>query len=294
MWSTLAHTGRPPEPHDLWGSWGLDPVVVYGLVLLGWLYARGFRRWRIVAGGERVASRRRAAAFSAGLVVCWIALESPVAALGAALFSGHMAQHQLLTVVAAPLLVLGRPTLVAARGLPPRWGRAVGRAMHRVTAVLRPSGDAAMTIAVFAVFTASFWAWHLPALYDAAARTPWIHGLEHATFLAGAMVFWATVFGRRARRNGVIGAALLAPAFLMGAWGGGVLTFSRVVLYDAYRTTTEPWGLSPIADQNLGGAVMLAAGPVYLGVAGWLFVRATRASERTGGLAPATGGLSAG
>ena len=287
MGALLAHAGQPIVPHDLWSSWGFDPVVYNGLILSGWLYGRGFRRWRGVSRGARVATVGRAAPFYGGLLVCWLALESPVDALGSALFSGHMVQHELLAVVAAPLLVLGRPSVVMVRGLPRSWWPAVSRTLRRTVARVQPSSDATLTTAVFLLFFTSFWLWHVPRLYDAAVRSDLVHSLQHATFLGGAVVFWATIFGRRVRRNGLIGAGLVAPAFLTGAWGGALFTFTRVPLYDAYRTTTEPWGLTPVGDLNIGGAVMLTAGPVYLAAAAWLFLRAVRRSERVDGLVPA-------
>lgn len=284
MGPLLAHTGQPIVPHDLWSSWGLDPVVYNALILSGWLYGRGFRRWRSVPRGVRVATVGRAGAFYAGLLVCWLALESPVDALGSALFSGHMVQHELLAVVAAPLLVLGRPSVVIVRGLPRRWWSPVSRTMRRAVVRSQPSSDVTLTTVVLLVFLASFWVWHAPRLYDAAVRSDLIHSLQHATFLGGALLFWATIFGRRVRRNGFIGAGLVAPAFLTGAWGGALFIFSRVPLYDAYLDTTEPWGLTPVGDLNFGGAVMLTAGPVYLATAIWLFLRAARRSERADGL----------
>ena len=282
MGSLVAHAGQPIVPHDLWSAWGFDPVVYNALVLSAWLYGRGLRNWRAAPGGDRVATSGRAAAFYGGLLVCWLALESPVDALGSALFSGHMIQHELLAVVAAPLLVLGRPSVVMVRGLPRRWRSPTSRTLRRTVARFQPSSDTALTAVVFLLFFASFWLWHAPRFYDAAVRSDLVHSLQHASFLGGAIVFWATIFGRRVRRNGLIGAGLVAPAFLTGAWGGALFTFSRVPLYDAYLTTTEPWGLTPVGDLNFGGAVMLAAGPVYLAAAAWLFLRALRRSEPRG------------
>jgi putative membrane protein len=262
--SLLAHAGQPATPHDLWSSWGTDPAVYSGLLLGGWLYLRGLRRLWDAAGVGRGVSRIRAASFFAGLVVCWVALESPVDALGSALFSGHMLQHELLAVVAAPLLVLGEPAVVVPRALPPRWRRRLGRVEHRITGAGRPSASGPRYVAAFLVFAGSFWVWHAPALYNAALRSDVVHSIQHVTFLTGALVFWYAAISRRGRRNPLAGVALGFAATLQGAWGGTVFVFSNQAVYDPYLSTTQPWGLEPAQDTNLGGVIMLAAGPIFL------------------------------
>src|SRR5690606_23229953 len=100
--------GAPLAPHDLATAWILDPVILSLLGITGWGYTRGLGAlWRGSAG--RGIRRWEAAAFLSGCVVLAIALVSPVHTLGEVLFSGHMAQHQLMMGLAAPLLVLGRP-----------------------------------------------------------------------------------------------------------------------------------------------------------------------------------------
>lgn len=217
-------------------------------------------------GGRRRAgvSRSRAASFFAGLVVCWVALESPVDALGSALFSGHMLQHELLAVVAAPLLVLGEPAVVVPRGLPPAWRRRLGRVEHRLTGAGRPSPAGPRYVAAFLIFTGSFWVWHVPALYNAALRSDVVHSIQDVTFLTGALVFWYAAISRRGRRNPLAGMALGFAATIQGAWGGTVFVFGNQAIYEVYLSTTQPWGLEPVEDINLGGVIMLGAGPISL------------------------------
>lgn len=258
----LAHAGQPVTPHDLWSSWGTDPVVYTGLLLAGYLYVGGLRQLWGAAGVGRGVSRAQAASFLGGLVVCWIALESPVDALGSALFWGHMLQHELLAVIAAPLLILGDPGIVIPRGLPPRWRRRLGRAEHRLTGAGRASSTGWRYGAAFLIFVASFWVWHAPALYDAAVRSDLVHSLQHFTFLGGALVFWYAAISRRGRRNPLAGVVLIFAGLLQGAWGGMTFVFAKQPVYDAYLTTTRPWGLEPVEDLNIGGVIMLGAGPI--------------------------------
>jgi putative membrane protein len=97
--SSLAHSGEPLKPHDLWTAWEWDPGIVICLLLTGWLYVRGIRRTTLRRKYEIVA-------YLLGWIVLVIALVSPVHPLGEALFSVHMAQHGMLMLVAAPLLVI--------------------------------------------------------------------------------------------------------------------------------------------------------------------------------------------
>lgn len=264
MFGVFAHAGQPPTPHDFWGSWGLDPFVYTGLFLAGWLYLGGLRRLWAAAGVGRGVSRARAGAFVGGLVVCWIALESPLDALGSALFSGHMLQHELLAVVAAPLLVMGEPFIVVPRGLPPPWRRRLGRVERLLTGAGRKSSSGPRYVAAFLIFVTTFWVWHVPVLYNAALGSDVVHSIQHITFLFGALVFWFAAISRRGRRNPFAGVGLAFAASLQGAWGGTLFVFSPQALYDPYLRTTRPWGLDPIEDINLGGIIMLAAGPIFV------------------------------
>ena len=175
-----------------------------------------------------------------------------------------MLQHELLAVVAAPLLVLGEPAVVVPRGLSPPWRRRLGRIEHRLTGAGRPSASGPRYVAAFLVFAGSFWVWHAPALYNAALRSDVVHSIQHVTFLTGALVFWYATISRRGRRNPLAGMALSFAATLQGAWGGTVFVFSDRAVYDPYLSTTQPWGLEPVQDINLGGVIMLGAGPIFL------------------------------
>ncbi len=117
----LAHPGEPLEPHDLWTAWQFDPAAV-ALLLLSIA--------ALSAGRAAVARRHRTAdnvCFWSGWTVLALALVSPLHPLGEALFSAHMVQHEILMLVAAPLLVLSRPLVPLLWGLPFEWRSAAGR-----------------------------------------------------------------------------------------------------------------------------------------------------------------------
>jgi putative membrane protein len=116
----LAH-GEGAIPADIGAHWNLNALILIGILLPILLYVRGI--------GQR-AKLWRSVCFMAGMTLLFIALISPVDALGASLFSGHMTQHLLLVLGAAPLLVLSQPMPALLRGLPLQWGKAVGRITH--------------------------------------------------------------------------------------------------------------------------------------------------------------------
>src|SRR5206468_9305960 len=115
---------------ELWQTWGLEPGIVVPLVASAWLYARGVARlWRHGIG--RGVRRSDAWCFAAGWLALAVALVSPLHPWGSVLFSAHMTQHELLMLVAAPLLVLGRPVVACLKALPAGWASAMARWSRR-------------------------------------------------------------------------------------------------------------------------------------------------------------------
>src|SRR6185503_1546543 len=123
----LAHGGEPHSFGDLWETWGWEPVTIVLLALTAWLYARGVRRlWRESRAGAGIRSWE-VWCFVGGWAALFVALVSPLHPWGQVLFSAHMTQHEVLMLVAAPLLVLGRPVIAFLFAVPARWARAMGR-----------------------------------------------------------------------------------------------------------------------------------------------------------------------
>src|SRR5438067_6983170 len=140
--------------------------VSSAIVITAGVYVAGIGRlWRHAGVGQGV-SRGQAAAFVCGWVALAAALLSPLDNLAERLFSAHMAQHELLIVVAAPLVGLASP-LVAVMWVLPAEGR---RAVMRVVRGRRVAGVWAAITApavVWALHAIALWVWHLPSLYDA-------------------------------------------------------------------------------------------------------------------------------
>lgn len=227
------------------------------------------------------ARRRRDAALAGGLAALALALFSPVHSASASLLSAHMVQHLLLILVAAPLLVLGRPGQAMLMALPRafrRWAIAPGLAR----ATYRTARRLARPVPAWIVFTIALWAWHLPAAYGAAVRSDPIHSVEHLCFLSTAMVAWSVVLReRRGEGLGALGRALflLATAAQSGLLGA-LLLFARAPLYAVHGLGPASWGLTPLQDQQLAGAIMwIPPGAVYLVVSAALLLRWFRSMD---------------
>jgi len=274
-----AHAGEPIQPHDLWSSWTLSLPIVIPLVATLLLYAVGTRAlWR-QAGRGRGVRGWRVAAFAAGWLALVVALVSPLHALGEALFSAHMAQHELLMTVAAPLLILGRPLVPALFALPPGARRGASRWTQRrwfrsLWGRLTRPGTA------WILHATAIWAWHLPRLYDATLQNDFVHTLQHLSFLGTALLFWWTVLQPSWAGRGVAMVSLFTTMLQTGALGA-ILTVSAATWYPAYGGTTQPWGLTPLEDQQLGGLIMwIPGGAAYLIAALALLGNSLRESER--------------
>jgi len=219
--------------------------------------------------------------FAAGWLVLALSLLSPLHALGGALFFAHMAQHELLMTVAAPLLVLGRPLIPFVWALSPKWRRVTGQwSAARWFAV--PWQALTHPVTAFLLHAAAIWVWHLPSLYDATVSSEVMHAAQHASFVLTALLFWWVALRPSPSRGGTAAAiALLFGTVMHTGALGAVLTLSSRVLYTVYASSTAAWGFTPIEDQQVGGLIMwVPGGIVYVIAALWLVVRLFRESEQ--------------
>jgi cytochrome c oxidase assembly factor CtaG len=250
-------------------AWNLEAWLAVLLVTSAWLYASGVRAlWR-KAGRGRGIRRIEVARFAVGWVAMAVALLSPIDTLGSRAFSVHMLQHELLMVVAAPLLVLGRPLQAWVWALPMSALRALAavanaRGLHRAWRwITGPFG-------AWCFHAVALWLWHVPALFEAALASPGIHVLQHASFFASALAFWWAVFGRGVLAPDGISVASLFTTMLHTSALGALLTFAPSVWYGSYAMGNA-FGLTPLEDQQLGGLLMwVPAGFAYVAAGLWI------------------------
>jgi cytochrome c oxidase assembly factor CtaG len=259
------HDGLPLAPHDLWSAWSFDPGVILLLTLSGVLYLRGVQRLWSSAGQGRGIGKWEAAAFAAGWLTLVLSLISPLHRLGGVLFSAHMAQHELLMVVAAPLLVLGRPIIPFLWALPISWRRTAGDwaalVPIRMIWVLLTT-----PIVAWVLHAVATWIWHAPSLYQATLGSELMHTAQHVSFLGTALLFWwALLHGREGRIGRPAAVIYLFTTAMHTSLLGVLITFSDRLWYPLYDAATAPWGLTSLEDQQLAGLIMwVPAGVAYL------------------------------
>jgi len=259
---------RAAAAHD-WGAlgWNAEPWAVVSLGLAGVLYALGARRLRQSSARGHAAATRASTLFWAGWTMLMLALLSPLDALGAQLFSAHMVQHELLMLVAAPLLVLGRPLATWIWAFP-TGGRRVLGACVRSPWIARPWSFIHAAPAAWFLHAAALWLWHMPLLFGAAQIDEDIHVLQHISFLASALLFWNIVLRDTPQTPPATASIYLLTTMVHTGALGALLTFSSSVWYPLYAGSTLQWGLTPLEDQQLGGLIMwVPGGAVYLAIA---------------------------
>jgi putative membrane protein len=185
----------------------------------------------------------RLATLSSGVLFVWVAVGSPLAVLDHQLLTAHMMQHLLLTIVAAPLILMGAPAI-----------------RLRVHPVLCWLASTAVVIG-----------WHIPALFKLAMQSNSWHAVEHGSFLAAGLLFWWPVIGRVPRWSVLLYLFLATlPCDALSAF----LTFCGRIVYPHYLHAPGLFGLSPLGDQEFAGALMwIAVTFAYLAPAASIAIR---------------------
>jgi putative membrane protein len=247
-------------------AWDVAMAVL--LAVSASVYVVGLTRlWRNAGRGHGVRGVN-VTAFAAGLGALVIALLSPLDRLSDVLFSAHMGQHEILMLVAAPLIVMGKPWLTAAWALPARFrGRAL--ALGRSPALLVPFRTVTGPATILVLHALALWIWHVPRLFEGAMHNEAVHAFQHACFfLTAALFWWALGNGRYGRRGyGVAVVFVFITSMHSGALGA-LITFGQRLWYPIYEARTRGAGHDPLADQALAGLIMWIPAGVILMVFG--------------------------
>jgi putative membrane protein len=258
----FAHSdGEPLTRAQAEHAWTLEPLVIILLALSAALFYTGaLRRWRKPGW-----SPWHVLAYTFGWLTLFIALVSPVHKLGSMLFWVHMTQHELLMIIAAPLLVLARPIVYFLWALPLSWRETLG-ALSKRKAFAATWRTITGALFVWLLHAAAIWSWHIPALYDASVENEFIHGLQHSMFLVTALLFWWTlVHGRYGRMGYGIAVIYVFTTAVHTSILGALMTFTQQVWYPIYDGRTAAWNLTALQDQQLGGLIMwIPAGVVFI------------------------------
>ena len=244
-----------PTPGRLLLAWSFNPLVIVGLLAAAIAYLQGRRR--LAADGVAWPARRTAY-FLSGIAAIAVALLSPVEAYDTVLFSVHVAQHMLLTMVAAPLLALGAPVTLALRVSRGRTRRRLTRVLH--SPPLRVAGN---PLVAWVLFTVSLYGLYFSPLFDLTLRQPLVHDLVHLHFLTVGLLFWWPLVGLDPSRWRLPHIARLLFVFVMvpfHAFLGVAIMNSGRVMAPTLESFQRTWGPTPLADQQVGGAILWGAG----------------------------------
>jgi putative membrane protein len=251
-------------------GWTFDAWVVGPLLVSLLWYAVGYLRLR-ARSAVATAHRAGAAWFLSGWVVLAAALVTPLHEAGERSFAAHMLEHELLMLVAAPLLVLSRPIGIALWAFPQGVRRALG-ALGR--GISTPWNLLTAPVTATLLQAVALWLWHAPRLFDLALANPGWHVVQHLCFLVTALLFWWAVLHGRERRVGISVGCLFFTATVSGALGA-LMAFSSSPWYAGYAASgLDAFGLTPAEDQQLAGLLMwIPGGLVHAGAGLVLFAR---------------------
>jgi cytochrome c oxidase assembly factor CtaG len=281
-----------PALAEILGRWDWRADAVAALLVLGGVYVTGWTRLR--RRGQATIGVSQLALYLTGLVAIALALLSPIEALAEHLLALHMVQHELLTMVAAPLLLLGNPFTVGLWALAESLRHRIGRLLARGALVRRALIVVTAVPVGWLLYGTVLWGWHLPAAYQAALRSPLLHDLEHLSFVGAALIFWWPVINPAPRvrhlTHAIRLAYVVAAVGLTMMPGSMIAVFAPRVLYPYYASRPRLWGLSPLDDQSLGwGLMAVLDGLVYAVALLTLVYGAAMREERTTRLREALG-----
>ena len=279
LWVGFATTvARAHGPATDDARWTFDPWIVVPLVLAAALYAYGAVQVRRRTRGTSRHVREHVC-FVAGWTTLAIALVSPLHASGERSFAAHMLEHELLMLVAAPLLVLARPLGFFAWAVPMPVRRGIGRLQRRRTFAYLWSLSV-QPVAATVLQAAALWIWHAPAPFGLALAHPGWHVAQHITFLVTALCFWTAVLDRHVLdARPMLAAGCLFATTIVGGALGALMAFSWSPWYAVYADLgMTPYGLSPLEDQQLAGLLMwIPGGLIHVGAALAVVARVLRA-----------------
>lgn len=255
-------------------------MLVSSLVVVLVVYAAGvLRLWRN-AGYGRGIRLIEVLAFVSGWLALAVALSPPLDEWSEQWLAAHMVQHELLMIVAAPLMAVGAPIVGLLWALPSLLRSRVVAVVHRRFVAALWSMLTSPPSA-FCLYGVALWVWHVPGLYDYALEHETVHAVEHLCFFGTATFFWWGIAHGRYGRTGY-GAAIVYvfATAVHGGLLGALLTVSPRVWYAPY-VAHHPAGLTPLEDQQLAGLLMWVPASLTFVAAGLLLFAAwLRHSER--------------
>jgi cytochrome c oxidase assembly factor CtaG len=228
--------------------------VIFAVVAL--VYLRGWFGLRSTS--PKLISVRRAGSFFLGLFLIWAALASPLAGFDHELLTAHMAEHLLLMTLAPPLIWLGAPIIALRDGLSTRLVQAIVQPALRLPAVQRVGKLLGQPTFCWLAAAAALVVWHIPGIFTLGLQSGTWHMIEHASFIVSGLLFWWPVVQPwpSVSRPDLSIIVYLFLATLPCDVIAGLLVFGDRVFYSIYSSSSQPFGLSALEDQQCAGALM--------------------------------------
>jgi putative membrane protein len=236
-------------------GWDLHPLLAGAILGLALLYAGS--AWALGPRGGHQLGAAKPWTFGLGVVVLFLTLNSPLHHFADDyLFSAHMVQHLLLTLIVPPLLLLGTPDWMVRPILDREWIRRMG-------------SSGLYSVVAFALFNILFALAHFPSLYDALFGSEVPHRVTHVVLLVTATIGWLplaspipSVLPRLSQPGKMLYCFLQS---VPGALVGSLITLSDVIIYRRYALKSVELGVDALADQQFAGLLMwVVSGTFFL------------------------------
>jgi putative membrane protein len=255
-----------------WTAWPVHPSTLIGCVALLGAYFAGIGPLRRKYNWAERVPLWQPVCFTSGVLVLFVSLNGPIHELSDFyLFSAHMVQHLLLTLVMAPLLLVGTPD----------W---LFRALIRRTVGFDVARALTSPLIAFGIYNIVFCGWHLPMFYNWALEDHNVHIVQHLMFIAAAVLMWWPVVDPLPELSRMITPLRIVYLFALSipmSVVSALITLNDSVLYTWYSDARRIFTLDALEDQQLGGLIMWVPGALIFWVAiSILFYRWATAANR--------------
>jgi putative membrane protein len=264
-------------------AWDFSSPPAILVLLLAGAYIAGSVRLRLRSNTDTSFWSKTAAGLG-GFFLLALALAGPFDVYAGDMFTMHMAQHIIIAMFAAPLLLIARPMPAYIWSLPRPMRIGAGTALTGTGIVVRVLKVLTRPVFALPLFIGSLYLWHIPAAYNGSLENSWLHLFMHFTMFTTAVLFWWPIVGPppiRTQLNYPRRIVYLLLAVTPTALLAAIITLSGRVLYTFYLDSPGHFGWNPVEDQSTGGLLMWIPGNfVYLATLTVLFFRWFKDEER--------------
>ena len=242
-----------------WTTWSIHPSVLIGCILWvgAYLYAVGPLRRRMAPTAPPI-DLMQAVSFIGGTVLLFLSLNGPLHDLSDYfLFSAHMVQHLIITLICPPLWLMGIPAWLV-------------RPILKNNAVLATARALTNPLIAFALYNIIFIGWHFPALYNWALEHHAAHVFQHVMFISAATIMWypvVTPVPELARMQHPMRMLYLFAFSIPMSIVSALIALAPEAMYPWYVAAPRLWNLSALDDQQTGGLIMWVPGMIVFWLA---------------------------